>query len=229
MFRVLIVAQESDRIAELASGFSRNGFTCSVMADGEKALGWLVDESPDLVLMDMNNSSAAGWVGGHFFSRAGLSKVPPLLALVPRGGLNGLAGDSAIDDFVVEPFEIEEVIARARRLLGKAGNVDSGEVIKCGHLTIDTASCEVCLNGNLVDMTFREYELLRFLAANTGRVFTREVLLNRVWGYDYFGGDRTVDVHIRRLRSKIEDTGCTFIETVRNVGYKFKRNIQLTP
>jgi two-component system alkaline phosphatase synthesis response regulator PhoP len=74
----------------------------------------------------------------------------------------------------------------------------------------------------VVEFTFREYELLRFLAANEGRVFTRDTLLDRVWGYDYYGGDRTVDVHIRRLRSKIEDAGHTFIETVRNIGYRFR-------
>lgn len=225
MSSILIIAQESDRIAELASRLSHNGLTCSVVADREKALARLVKESPALVVMDIDNSSAASRLGGRFFSRAGLPKAPPLLALVPRGGLNGLAGDPAIDDFVVKPFEIEEVVARVRRLLGKTKNVDSSETIKCGPLTIDTASCEVRLSGSLVEMTFKEYELLNFLVANRGRVFTREVLLNRVWGYDYFGGDRTVDVHIRRLRSKIEDTGHTFIETVRNVGYKFKRNL----
>jgi DNA-binding response OmpR family regulator len=80
------------------------------------------------------------------------------------------------------------------------------------------------VGGNPVMLTFREYELLKFLASNRGRVFTREALLNRVWGYDYYGGDRTVDVHIRRLRSKIEDASHTFIETVRNIGYKFNKD-----
>ena len=87
---------------------------------------------------------------------------------------------------------------------------------------IDLARCEVSVNDEPVLLTFKEYELLKFLASNKDRVFTRESLLNKVWGYDYYGGDRTVDVHIRRLRSKIEDSTHTFIETVRNVGYKFR-------
>jgi DNA-binding response OmpR family regulator len=82
----------------------------------------------------------------------------------------------------------------------------------------------VTVNGALVELTFKEYELLKLLAANRGRVFTREALLDKLWGYDYFGGDRTVDVHIRRLRSKIEDAEHTYIETVRNIGYRFKKN-----
>jgi two-component system alkaline phosphatase synthesis response regulator PhoP len=89
-------------------------------------------------------------------------------------------------------------------------------------LVIYLARYEVRLGGRLVELTFREYKLLSFLAANRGQVFTREVLLNKVWGYDYFGGDRTVDVHIRRLRSKVEDANHTFIDTVRNIGYRFR-------
>ncbi len=94
--------------------------------------------------------------------------------------------------------------------------------IRQGSLVIDTARCEVTVSGRPVMLTFKEYELLKFLAANTGRVFTRETLLDRVWGHDYFGGDRTVDVHVRRLRSKLEHAGHTFIDTVRNVGYAFR-------
>ena len=98
-------------------------------------------------------------------------------------------------------------------------------MIRAGDLVIDLANCEVRVEGKIVELTFKEYELLKFLAKDRGRVFTREALLNKVWGYDYFGGDRTVDVHVRRLRSKIELSGQTFIETVRNIGYRFKKDI----
>ena len=90
---------------------------------------------------------------------------------------------------------------------------------------IDIARCEVSVGGRLVMLTFKEYQLLKFLASNRGTVFTRDALLNKVWGYDFFGGDRTVDVHIRRLRSKIEDANHAFIETVRNIGYRFREEI----
>jgi DNA-binding response OmpR family regulator len=123
---------------------------------------------------------------------------------------------------VVAPWDAAEVAARVKRILGKAKNVEDKEVIKCGELTIDTAKYEVYVNNRPVELTFKEYELLKFLVIHKGRVFTREALLNEVWGYDYYGGDRTVDVHIRRLRSKIEDSTYTFIETVRNIGYKFR-------
>ncbi len=131
----------------------------------------------------------------------------------------------SIDDFVVMPWDATELAARAKRILWRISNIDNRECIKCGDLVIDLARCEVCLNGQHIPLTFKEYELLRFLASNKDRVFTREALLNKVWGYEYYGGDRTVDVHIRRLRSKIEDSTHTFIETVRNIGYKFKGNV----
>jgi hypothetical protein len=98
--------------------------------------------------------------------------------------------------------------------------VDAENVVVCGPLSIDLSNYRVTVDGEAVILTFKEYELLRFLAMNPGQVFTREQLLNRVWGYDYFGGARTVDVHVRRIRAKIEVRGRVFIETVRNVGYR---------
>jgi len=90
---------------------------------------------------------------------------------------------------------------------------------------LNLTKCEVSLANNVIPLTFKEYELLKLLATNPGKVFNREALLNRVWGYDYYGGDRTVDVHIRRLRSKIEDATHNFIETVRNIGYRFREGL----
>jgi two-component system alkaline phosphatase synthesis response regulator PhoP len=146
----------------------------------------------------------------------------PLIALMPREILNGLDSSTGIDDFVVKPWEATEVTARVKRILRQKGGMESEDVIRCGDLVIDSAKCEVSLSGKPIILTFKEYQLLKFLANNKGRVFTRDVLLDKVWGWDYYGGDRTVDVHIRRLRSKIEDSTHTFIETVRNIGYKFK-------
>ncbi len=144
----------------------------------------------------------------------------PLIALVSKEKLNGL--DSNIDDFVVKPWEANEVTARMKRILRQKGSIETEDVIRCGDLVIDSEKCEVLLCDKPIILTFKEYQLLKFLANNKGRVFTRDVLLDKVWGWDYYGGDRTVDVHIRRLRSKIEDSTHAFIETVRNIGYKFK-------
>jgi two-component system alkaline phosphatase synthesis response regulator PhoP len=122
---------------------------------------------------------------------------------------------------VLSPVNIDEVITRAKRLLNKKVKPVNPEQIIVGNLVIDTLKYEVYISGRLVSLTFREYELLKFLATNPGRVFNRNALLNGVWGEDFFGGDRTVDVHIRRLRSKIDDQTHNYIHTIRNIGYRF--------
>ena len=149
----------------------------------------------------------------------------PCSRLLSRQALNSLDADLPCEDFVIEPWEPAEVALRVRRTLARSRGVERGALIECGDLVIHTENCEVTVAGRLVTLTFKEYELLKFLASNRGRVYSREALLNEVWGYDYFGGDRTVDVHVRRLRSKIEDPAHTFVETVRNVGYRFKREL----
>ncbi len=220
MSRITIIAKESDPIQKLVSRLNRNGFSCSVVADRGQALARISTEPPDLLLVDIDISPATRPTESSLL--AGLAKTIPILALIPAGRLNELAANLKITDFAVKPFSIEEVVLRVKRLLSRAQGADAGEIIKRGDLDIHLARYEVRLSGRLVELTFREYKLLSFLAANRGQVFTREVLLNKVWGYDYFGGDRTVDVHIRRLRSKVEDANHTFIDTVRNIGYRFR-------
>lgn len=141
---------------------------------------------------------------------------------VNQDNLVGIYFDPAlIDDFVVNPPRFGELEFRIKRLLAGQGR-EEGEQIKLGDMVIDLAKCEVSVAGRPVLLTFKEYQLLKFLAGNPGRVFSRDALLNKVWGYEYFGGDRTVDVHVKRLRSKIEDINHSFIETVRNIGYRLK-------
>jgi len=152
----------------------------------------------------------------------------PVMALIARERLGSLAPDLLLSDFIVSPYDAGELVLRIKRLLRVSSGTEEGGFIKAGNLVIDTAKAEVMVSGHRVELTYREYELLRFLASNPGRVFTREALLNKVWGYDYYGGDRTVDVHIRRLRSKIENDKITFIETVRNIGYRFRDDLKAT-
>jgi DNA-binding response OmpR family regulator len=146
----------------------------------------------------------------------------PILALVSVPTLHILEEETGIDDFILNPGNLDELATRIKRLVARTMVVQEDKVIKSGDLIIDPVKCEVHLGGRLLALTFKEYEMLKLLAINPGKVFTREALLNEVWGYDYFGGDRTVDVHVRRLRAKVEDPVHSFIETVRNVGYKFK-------
>jgi DNA-binding response OmpR family regulator len=221
MSSILIIAPEDEVGMRLLSSLAQMGFACSIASDGEGAVKRVIEQAPDLVLVAANSHPAKM---RELCQGLRLERQPPIIALASTERLDSLDVE-LIDDFVIEPYDVKELALRIKRLLKRTRSVDTSEVIECGDLVIDLARCEVSVAGRLVVLTFREYELLRFLAKSRGRVFTREALLNKVWGYDYYGGDRTVDVHIRRLRSKIEDANHTFIETVRNIGYRFKRNI----
>ena len=130
--------------------------------------------------------------------------------------------DTEISDFITTPIKLSELITRWQRITKRTNNVSTEKLIKFGDLLINPDNYEVKIKGNRVNLRFKEYELLLLLASNPGRVYDRASLLNQIWGYDYFGGTRTVDVHIRRLRSKIEVLPDTeYIETIWNVGYRF--------
>jgi DNA-binding response OmpR family regulator len=144
-----------------------------------------------------------------------------LLLLVRAEQLPSFEPSWPVDDFVVLPAAASELALRLRRAVFQKTGLDSDNLLACGDLLVDMANYKVFVDEQPVSLTFKEFELLRFLMTNRGKVFTREALLNRVWGYEYFGGARTVDVHIRRLRSKIETGATVYIETVRNVGYRF--------
>ncbi|MCH8206187.1 MAG: response regulator transcription factor [Chloroflexi bacterium] len=146
----------------------------------------------------------------------------PVLALVTRARLRDFESLPAINDFVLIPPDAAELVTRAKFLVARARSHEGPDVIRVRELVINPTTYEVSVRGRRVHLRFKEYELLRLLAANAGRVYTRDALLRQIWGYDYFGGTRTVDVHIRRLRSKIEDADNSFIETIWNVGYRFK-------
>ena len=181
----------------------------AIRPDGPERLALL-----DADVMDLRDLEACASV----CSRLNL----PAIALVPPSRLSSLDPQLDIADFVLAPPRVDELVARARRAVGSSGATDDADTIRAGDLVINTATYEVSVDGRRVNLRFKEYELLLLMAANTGRVYSREVLLNRIWGYEYLGGTRTVDVHIRRLRSKIEDAGHRFIETVWQVGYRFR-------
>jgi len=146
----------------------------------------------------------------------------PVLALVSADRLAAYDYSLNADDFALSPLQPGELAARVKQLVLRTRGDSGGHVIQVGDLAIDQDRYEVSVGPRKVLLTFKEYQLLVLLASNPGRVYGREALLSQVWGYDYFGGTRTVDVHIRRLRSKIEDASHTFIETVWNVGYRFR-------
>lgn len=218
MTRLLIICDDSTTAAALQSSLEKNGFS-SATASYKDALETAARTSPRLLLAEVNgHNDAARWQSVIDLKKR---KKLPVIALVPETALGSLDTHREVDDFIVRPFNDAELSLRINRLLRNAADSENDEQIKCSGLTIDLATCEVTVDGAKVDLTFKEYELLKLMASNKGRVFTREALLDKIWGYDYFGGDRTVDVHVRRLRSKIEDAAHTYIETVRNIGYKF--------
>jgi len=149
--------------------------------------------------------------------------VAPLLLLIRGTQLGDLDGrHDTFDDFCVTPFHPSEVEARIRHLLAAEPGVETGpEIVEYEHLVLNLETYQASIDRRPLDLTYMEYELLKFLSSNPGRVFTRETLLSRVWGYEYYGGARTVDVHVRRLRAKLGEEHAGLIQTVRSVGYKF--------
>jgi DNA-binding response OmpR family regulator len=182
----------------------------------------LVDApAADVVIVDARRELAMAKSLCRVICTTGISI--PLLVVVTEGGLAGITSDWGIDDVILDTAGPAEVEARLRLALGRTAEaaVDDSGPITAGALVIDEATYSVRLRGRLLDLTYKEFELLKYLAQHPGRVFTRSQLLQEVWGYDYFGGTRTVDVHVRRLRAKLGTDYEVLIGTVRNVGYRF--------
>ena len=171
----------------------------------------------DAVLVDLTTRTG-DWRGYLEELRRDLDDGVRLLAVLRFEHMRVLDSRAQLDDFIADGFTGEEIRARLRRM----GKHEKTAAAAVGELEIDEERYEVRVSGAPVELTFKEFELLRFLVTRPGKVFTREILLEQVWGYDYFGGSRTVDVHIRRIRSKIEREGHTYIRTVRGVGYIFE-------
>lgn len=177
-----------------------------------------------------------GWAGavvvvaadpeGSFLMARALRKrdlpLEPVLFLIGGGQLGDLVlREELYDDFCLYPFQPRELEARLRHLFFRAGTGAQPELVEYGDLVLNLETYQAAIEGRPLDLTYMEYELLKFLAQHPGKVFTRETLLSRVWGYEYYGGARTVDVHIRRLRAKLGEEHAGLIQTVRSVGYRF--------
>jgi len=226
--KIKVLSTDKHKADGLSSVLSQLGFKCLY---GKLAVDFTqkpVEQEIDIAIVDMVGSLAYGSVESIWqeVEQMKSSRNLPVIVLISGEMLDRVVTFDEVDDFVIEPWDISELNTRIRRIAGKRNNREKAicntERISIGDLHIDTASCEVKLCGKKLALTFKEYELLKCMARNRGRVFTRDALLNEVWGYDYYGGDRTVDVHVRRLRSKIEDAEHNFIETIRQVGYRFR-------
>ncbi len=217
MRKVLIIGGES--VLPIQRMLADDGYDVVTRAPGDtsEADGY----TPDVVILDLEATGEDAEVERivHDVQAEG---GPAVIAMVDSESLSTFDPALGLDDFVARTASAGEFSLRIRQALWRRTGVDARNVLRCGDLEMNLANYTVNVGGRHVELTFKEYELLRFHATNADRVFNRETQLNKVWGYDFYGGARTVDVHIRRLRSKIEDRHRTYIETVRNVGYRFR-------
>ena len=213
MHRISLLAETQSETLALAETLRRLGYACEPAATTAE----LQTQQPEIViLLGMDAAQVSAFTGTlDEYLEA------PVLALVDAPQISQLGAACRLADFMAWPGDKAELKLRLERIC--TNQLDSPDVTHYGALSINRASCEVRVDGTPVALTFKEYELLKCLAENADRVLSRDALLNDVWGYDYIGGDRTVDVHVRRLRSKIEVRGHSFIDTVRNIGYRFLR------
>ena len=219
---ILIIGDQNKEAQELRDAVKKEtNFTVRLVSLNGTSVKAAVEIDPDLIIMNPK-ASYTGVMDLYY----ALKKEPqiqdtPIALLMDESEMRSADLPSGIQEILYRPLRIPEAIARVKLLFKRVHKIDQKNLIQRGKLAIDASKYEVKVGDKKIDLTFTEFELLKFLCTHPGTVFTREVLLNKVWGYEYYGGTRTVDVHIRRLRSKIEGKSHTFIETVRNIGYKF--------
>ena len=188
-----------------------------VPVDPENAVG----QTYSGAIVDASDDPEGAFGALRLLRRADVD-ISPLMLVIGGAALAELeTRHEQFEDFIVAPFHPSEFDARIRHLLSRVGIGDTMESVVYGSLELNLETYQAVIDGQPLDLTYMEYELLKFLAQNPGRVFTRETLLSRVWGYEYYGGARTVDVHIRRLRAKLGEEHAALISTVRSVGYRF--------
>ncbi|TMI87283.1 MAG: response regulator transcription factor [Bacillati bacterium ANGP1] len=226
--RILVVDDEPHIVELVRYNLVQEGFEVAVAHDGHDALEKARTESPDLVILDLMLPYIDGLEVCRQIRTA--SSVPILMLTAKDGEQERVVGlELGADDYVTKPFSPRELVARVRAILRRTarGTERPGAgPLAIGGLALDPTTHEVRLSGRPVGLTTKEFDLLHLLMGHPNRVFTRDFLLEHIWGYDYFGSTRTVDMHISRLREKIEDdpNSPTYIATVRGVGYKLKKD-----
>jgi DNA-binding response OmpR family regulator len=219
LYRIFLLAEPSDGLHSLVKEVDLAGLSYQVGRDLDLGEDSSLEPAPEAVLIDLASL-------GHTQARIAIDQCRelklPALAVVPRDLVDDYDPSLNPDEFILSPVARGELVARLKQAIYRLRGPSGQQVLKAGELIIDLERYDVIMAGRRISLTYKEFQLLVLLASNPGRVYTREVLLSQVWGYDYLGGTRTVDVHIRRLRSKIEDPDHSFVETIWNVGYRFK-------
>jgi len=227
--KILIVDDEKNIVDILRFNLMKEGFSTIEANDGEKALQSALSENPDLILLDVMLPKMDGFTVCRKIRES--MSVPIIMITAKEEEVDKVLGlELGADDYITKPFSTRELMARIKANLRRSSSSDDllkkqGTIIRYGDLEIDTERYEVKRNNEVIDLTLREFELVKFLALQNGQIFSRENLLEKVWGYEYYGDVRTVDVTVRRVREKIErdPSSPCYIMTKRGVGYYFNK------
>lgn len=225
--KVLIVDDEANICELIRLYVEKEGYNAIIATDGAKAVEKFMQEKPDMVLLDIMLPVKDGW---QVCREIRAVSDTPIIMLTARGETfdKVLGLELGADDYIVKPFEPKELVARMKAVLRRteartAPQEESGDELVFDGLKIGRETYEIYLDGKKIEMPPKEFELLYFLAKNKNKVYTRDQLLDEIWGYEFFGDSRTVDVHIKRIREKIESEGKNWqLKTVWGVGYKFE-------
>jgi two-component system, OmpR family, alkaline phosphatase synthesis response regulator PhoP len=224
--KILIVDDELHIVELLKYNLEANGYKVTYALSGKEGLALAIEKKPDLILLDVMLPEMDGFdVCKEVKRNKGIESIPIIMLTSKGEEFDKILGlELGADDYITKPFSVRELMARVKVVLRRNTKDEKSEIISFDSLAIDLAKHEVIKEGLKIDLTLKEFELLKLLVLNKGRVMTRDFLLDKVWGYEYYGETRTVDVHVRHLRQKIEDDDKNpqFIETVRGIGYKFK-------
>ena len=201
---------------------NQTGLTAKGFSDASAFFAASAEEKPTLILLDIMLPGEDGLtILRKIRANAGTTSIPVMMITAKTTEFDKVSGlDLGADDYITKPFGMAELVARVKALLRRSGMKASAERLEHGELVVDIAKHTVTVGGQVVILTYKEFSLLACLMENAGRAYTREQLLETVWGYDYEGGTRTVDVHVQTLRTKLGTSG-RFVETVRGVGYRF--------
>ena len=221
MQHILILSQDKEYREALISLLQDSGYHAYCSDSIEDTVDQFYSRKLDLIIVDIASWQEEG-IKVYKVLRQELGTKDFLSIIIAHTDLmKEISFSLAFDDFVIKNEDLKEVLLRIKQLLWRQSKLDSNNVIKIEDLVIDMNSYEVAVKGKIIYLTYKEYELLKFLLLNRGKVFTRDILLDKVWGYDNYAGTRTVDIHIQRLRTKLGGKSSDFIQTVRNVGYCF--------